>query len=190
MTSLNQTALAAAKEVRGIASTEGIVRAYLDALPAAPLPEEVERVCRLLRALATDLECDDEVDAAKTCDEAAALLRSIAGERDEAKRLGEEWCTKGQMMADAAGSWMARAEAAEASLAEVRKALEDFAKHINWELDWGNSDPTDESSECVWRVHACNGGRNDREWELLGIGDTPLAAIKSALARLDTPEKK
>lgn len=63
----------------------------------------------------------------------------------------------------------------------VDMVLDEFAKHTNWELDWGSIDPSDDTSDCVWRVHARNGGRNDREWRLIGAGDTPSAAIKAAM---------
>lgn len=61
--------------------------------------------------------------------------------------------------------------------------LAEMSKHLNWELDWGSLDASDETSECAWRVHARSGGRNDREWTLLGAGDTPAAALTAALAQ-------
>lgn len=66
----------------------------------------------------------------------------------------------------------------------AQDGLVEFAKHTNWELDHRNIDPTDESSERVWRVHSVNGGRNDREWTLLGYGDTPQEAIEAALSAI------
>lgn len=44
----------------------------------------------------------------------------------------------------------------------------------NYELshDW-------ELEDC-WVVHRVNGGRNDREWTLVGSGSTPLEALRAA----------
>ena len=40
----------------------------------------------------------------------------------------------------------------------------------------------DEGEPCVWRVHRRSGGRNDREWDLIATGATPLEAVTQALA--------
>lgn len=69
---------------------------------------------------------------------------------------------------------------AEQAVTEV-SLLAEMSKHLNWELDWGSLDPSDETSECAWRVHARRGNRNDREWMLIGYGDTPIAALKAAM---------
>ena len=57
--------------------------------------------------------------------------------------------------------------------------LEQFKHHPNWELST-SSDP-----ECdpnlFWLVHEVKGGRNDREWFLIGEGATPRQAIIAAL---------
>jgi hypothetical protein len=52
----------------------------------------------------------------------------------------------------------------------------------NWELSHGPVDD-EEGAESAWRVHSVNGGRNDREWTLLGIGETPEAAVDAALGQ-------
>lgn len=49
-----------------------------------------------------------------------------------------------------------------------------------WELS-ANNDPECGLNE-MWQVHRVSGGRNDREWTLIGNGATPRAAIDSALA--------
>jgi len=49
-----------------------------------------------------------------------------------------------------------------------------------WELSQ-NNDPECFPEE-LWQVHRVSGGRNDREWTLIGQGDSPRAAIDSALA--------
>jgi hypothetical protein len=48
----------------------------------------------------------------------------------------------------------------------------------NWELSWGSDDT---ESPSLWQVHKRVGSRNDREWELLGEGATPKAAIDAAI---------
>lgn len=53
----------------------------------------------------------------------------------------------------------------------------------NWELSWGNDD---EEEPCEWRVWRCIASPNDREWDLIGRGATPSAAL--AAARLTHPD--
>jgi hypothetical protein len=51
---------------------------------AAPkLPDDVAGLVRLLKALATDHECDDEMDAASTCDQAATAIQSLVARNAE-----------------------------------------------------------------------------------------------------------
>ena len=51
---------------------------------AAPkLPDDLAGLVRLLKALATDHECDDEMDAASTCDQAAAAIQSLVARNAE-----------------------------------------------------------------------------------------------------------
>ena len=89
-------------------------------------------------------------------------------------RLRQSGLYKDAQLADELTTLIERIAASQAPLAEM-------AKHLNWELDWGNLDPSDETSECGWRVHASSGNRNDREWTLTGFGDTPEEAIRRAL---------
>ncbi len=57
------------------------------------------------------------------------------------------------------------------------KALLDwFAKHPQCELSFAGYD-----DEQHWVVHRVSGGRNDREWRLVGEGETPRAAILAAM---------
>ena len=49
-----------------------------------------------------------------------------------------------------------------------------------WELSCENEDKDDISSDLVWVVYAVHGGRNDKEWDKLGRGDTPSNAISAA----------
>jgi len=57
--------------------------------------------------------------------------------------------------------------------------LEQFKHHPNWELSTSNDPECDPS--VFWLVHEVKGGRNDREWFLIGEGDTPRNAIIAAL---------
>jgi len=77
------------------------------------------------------------------------------------------------------------AEAAETILA-LRKEVEALAwleRHTQCELshrhDFCEDDPQ-------WEVHAVGGGRNDREWTLVGAGETIVEAINAARAALAT----
>ncbi|HET8668865.1 MAG TPA: hypothetical protein VFM10_12850, partial [Terriglobales bacterium] len=57
--------------------------------------------------------------------------------------------------------------------------LEQFKHHPNWELSTSNDPECDPS--VFWLVHEVKGGRNDREWFLIGEGESPRAAIIAAL---------
>lgn len=57
--------------------------------------------------------------------------------------------------------------------------LEQFKHHPNWELSTSNDPECDPNR--FWLVHEVKGGRNDREWFLLGEGATPRHAIIAAL---------
>lgn len=77
------------------------------------------------------------------------------------------------------------AKAIDAILAELSR-LEEVETLMTWlaqrpslELDWGAED---EESDAFWRVHSVHGGVNDREWTLVGIGRTPIEAIRNARA--------
>ena len=53
-------------------------------------------------------------------------------------------------------------------------------------LDWLQQNPQCEVSHDgwddppMWRVHSVTGGRNDREWEEVGSGETVRKAIQAA----------
>jgi hypothetical protein len=66
--------------------------------------------------------------------------------------------------------------------AREKALLEEFAKHGNWELDKGYKD--ENWDEHGWRVHSVTGGPNDREWTLIGFGETPAEAISTAIRSL------
>jgi len=57
--------------------------------------------------------------------------------------------------------------------------LDKLAEYKNFELSWG-AHPDDDTEAC-WQVHRVNGGRNDREWTLIGVGNTPHEALYAAL---------
>lgn len=80
-------------------------------------------------------------------------------------------------------SWYTPPAAREAPRDELLPKLLDIP--TNWEISWGNLD--DEESPSVWRVHECSGGRNDREWQLIGHGETVGGALEMArkAARLE-----
>lgn len=63
--------------------------------------------------------------------------------------------------------------------------LREFGQHTNLELSYHYSEEGDNDG---WQVHQVNGGVNDREWTLMGSGDTPADAIDQALAALSTPD--
>ena len=56
--------------------------------------------------------------------------------------------------------------------------LEWLGENVGLELSWGEID--NDPSECAWRVHRRHGGTNDREWDLVAVGKTPLEALTRA----------
>lgn len=56
-----------------------------------------------------------------------------------------------------------------------------LAQHQNCELSHHYGEEGDEPDE--WRVHRVNGGRNDREWTLIGRGATPADALAEAMRK-------
>jgi hypothetical protein len=58
--------------------------------------------------------------------------------------------------------------------------LEELGKHSGWELNKGYKNG-DEEGEYGWCVHEIRGGVNDREWHLIGFGDSPGLAIMRAI---------
>lgn len=56
-----------------------------------------------------------------------------------------------------------------------------LADHKNWELDYGDIENDPIRSDRGWRVHVRGGNTNDREWTLIGHGDTPAKAIMMAV---------
>jgi hypothetical protein len=76
-----------------------------------------------------------------------------------------------------------------ALLAEVEKlkgasdALAWLGSRTGLELSHGYGDEA-EDCEGLWLVHRVNGGVNDREWTLIGFGETPQDAIEAARAAL------
>lgn len=63
--------------------------------------------------------------------------------------------------------------------------LAKFGQHTNWELSFCYLDGEEEDG--CWAVHSVNGGRNDREWTVIGRGETPDDAIRAALQQETQP---
>jgi len=57
-----------------------------------------------------------------------------------------------------------------------------LSEHRRLELDYGYDD---EFETLFWRVNERSGNINDREWNLIGQGATPLAALLSAKSFLE-----
>lgn len=55
-----------------------------------------------------------------------------------------------------------------------------LAERRNVELSYNYGD---ESEGGCWNVHRVTGGANDREWELIGTGETPTAALQDAITK-------
>ena len=64
-------------------------------------------------------------------------------------------------------------------MTDAERAFRWLDKNPSHELSFAGWDDENE-----WQVHRVQGGRNDREWKLVGQGTTSLAAV------LDAMEKK
>lgn len=94
-----------------------------------PLPGEVGELEAIAAIITPDnFAHEREIgDVYGWCERIRRRLTAHAAELELTRQERDEWATKGQMMADAAGSWMARAEAAEAALASAKDALRELA---------------------------------------------------------------
>ena len=62
--------------------------------------------------------------------------------------------------------------------------LDWLAKHTNYELFYYSPYyGDDDDQDCEWRVTSVNGGINDREWTIIGRGETPYEALMNASDR-------
>ena len=81
---------------------------------------------------------------------------------------------------DDARAYLAGARMATERERERAEALDWLTDKTSLELHW-RADPEEDGA---WCVHMVVGGVNDREWNLLATGETPLAALKSARSTL------
>jgi hypothetical protein len=58
-----------------------------------------------------------------------------------------------------------------------------LSEHTNLALDY---DWPVEGGEGEWQVHRVTGNVNDREWELIGTGETAFGAVEAARSLLST----
>lgn len=69
--------------------------------------------------------------------------------------------------------------------------LAEMAKHPGWSIERGYKDRGgDEDDPYGWCVHEVRGGRNDREWDLIGFGETPHEALSAAVTALPNPPSR
>lgn len=75
-----------------------------------------------------------------------------------------------------------------AAVTRERDALREDAARLDalaqpgWELSMNND--SEAMDDELWQVHRVSGGRNDREWRLIGQGVSPREAIDAARATL------
>ena len=99
---------------------------------------------------------------------------------DAAKNVLEDYCRLylgRDLVPVLRGIAIARAERAEAQCRVLEGAWTWLAGRMNLVLD---CDWPDEEDNGVWQVHRVSGSVNDREWELVGSGATPLEAVEAA----------
>lgn len=115
--------------------------------------------------------------------EAEKRLAGIAAAVEFGRGNGIHFLEEGAViLASDIRSVLVTAASAQAAI-DAEKARADrlarFGQHTNWELSHGY--PDGEEEDGCWLVHSVNGGRNDREWTLIGRGETPDDAIRAAL---------
>lgn len=92
------------------------------------------------------------------------------------------WCCEASVDGRTLGAQVVRiaelAVAWGAQQSQDGKRLDALA-NPGWELSM-NDDPECFDDE-IWVVHRVSGGRNDREWTLIGKGANPRAAIDAAM---------
>lgn len=64
---------------------------------------------------------------------------------------------------------------------QLRKAVEAWAWIDKRDLDLTFDYPDEEGGEGEWRVYRISGNINDREWDVIGSGATPLEAVTNAM---------
>ena len=73
---------------------------------------------------------------------------------------------------------------------DAGEELAAFSRHTNWELShYSQTFSEDDDYGHKWQVHKVNGGINDREWTLIGSGETAAEAIRAALTAASHAEK-
>ncbi|ALJ08273.1 hypothetical protein JL11_07900 [Brevundimonas sp. DS20] len=155
------------------AATDDVVR-LVSAHPSPPPASAEARIAELererddadRRAGAAERQLEDKTDSIVKRRQWLSRAKAERGYHDNTSfdRVWADTCAAAD-----------RAQAAEARADRLAK----FGRHINWELSFCYLD--DESEPGCWAVHSVNGGRNDREWTLIGRGDTPDDAIQAAL---------
>jgi hypothetical protein len=114
---------------------------------------------------------------ALTEQQAASLAekdKGLSDAKDDVLRLHREKMEQYER-AIAAESRAEQAERALAEAREVRDLLAWLAGKPHLELSFSGWDESD-----VWEVHSVTGGRDDREWNLIAIGATPIDALRTA----------
>ena len=105
-------------------------------------------------------------------------MDKLAKQLSSAKMPSGRAMSSGEMIAA-----MNSAAAAILAMAESSDAWDWLSRHGHLELSFEGWD-----DENVWQVHAVYGGRNDREWTLVGEGETALAAVIAARRALGKDE--
>jgi hypothetical protein len=126
--------------------------------------------------LAVELQCNELADAIHAL--YAETIRALEAERDGNARRIEECYPLVEELAETFLDAESRANALLSKVEMAEGVLNWLAAHPELELSYGYSEPEDWEDD--WRVHSVHGGRNDREWTLIGRGPTPLAAIQAA----------
>lgn len=110
---------------------------------------------------------------------------------DALKRCGEAWqtaCTT--FFAENAKNTARHSSDALTPLVDVAEVLEWFSGQRRLSLAHYSPMYGDDDDEAVeWRVHRESGSINDREWEVIGRGETVLAAMLDARAALRSAQE-
>lgn len=169
----------------------GTYRTPLYATPPGPAEAQarvdidtvaIERVSSLVSAAKAKAEWHEEEGRGTAADLQRREQRLWSGVLDALLSLSTPKPARVEMLVDQ--DWLSRHTATDPDAdVEVRPAIDPLswlAAHQNCELsfDYGDADEDGKG----WCVHRVNGGRNDREWTLIGTGPTPEAALTAALS--------
>lgn len=165
-----------------------------NAVPLSVAGDDAERVARAWLEASGCRWCDlsplqktNHLGYAHAAIAALQARQPVAGD-DVERQIAEIISRHYGPCAPPAEHWLPAAKAIAAlQVTEGDKLLNWLGENVGMELSWGEIDG--DLSECAWQVHRRQGGTNDREWNLIATGETPLAALQLARSQSNKVSK-